>query len=135
MSTVSLPNGQLPSQCSTYMMITDKTRHSSQPGYIGCDNAIFKSKTEPTWVRFSGPAGTRLVTGPAEPFRCGTQGAGWYSGTYPLSAGTTISGTVCYSWPGRTCQWSNSISITNCKDYYVFALPSPPACYLRYCTV
>ncbi len=116
------------------MPITDKTRHYSQPGYIGCDNAIFK-KTTPTWVRFSGGAGTRLVPGPAEPHRCGTQGAGWYSGSYPSKAGATTAGTVCYSWPAKTCQWNNTIAITNCNGYYVFALRAPPACYLRYCTI
>jgi hypothetical protein len=132
MPTILPPTGDLPSQCFTYMLITDKTRHSSHPGYIGCDNAIFKKL--PIWVRFSGGAGTRLVRGPAEPFRCGTQGAGWYSGSYPSTAGANISGTVCYSWPGNSCQWSNVISITNCNSYFVFALRAPPACFLRYCT-
>lgn len=123
--TVLPPVGGLPTQCSKYMLITDKTRHSSHPSYIGCDNAIFKK--ELTWVRFSGGAGTRLVTGPAEPFRCNTQGAGWYSGSYPSAAGVTILGAkVCYSWPGNSCQWSNTISITNCNGYYVFALCAPP---------
>ena len=37
-------------------------------------------KAELTWVRFSGAAGTRLAPGPMEPFRCGTQGTGWYKG-------------------------------------------------------
>ena len=122
----------LPFECSRYMLITDHTRHSSHAGYIGCDNAIFKKP--PIWVRFSGDAGTRLVRGPAEPFRCGTQGTGWYSGTYPSESGDAISGKVCYRWPGNSCQWSNAISITNGNDYYVFALPAPPACFLRYCT-
>jgi hypothetical protein len=115
------------------MLISDNTRHSNHPANIGCDTAIFKKL--PTWVRFSGGAGTRLINKAAEPFRCGTQGAGWYRGTYPSSTGTTIKGTVCFSWPGNTCQWSNSISITNCNDYYVFALSAPPACRLRYCTI
>ena len=129
---ILLPIDGLPGQCTKYMLITDNTRHFSHPGYITCDNAVFE-KT-PTWVRFSGGAGTRIVRGPAEPFRCGTQGAGWYSGSYPSNAGDTISAKVCYSWPGNSCQWSNSIMITNCNDYYVFALPAPPACFLRYCT-
>lgn len=120
-------------QCSTYMTITDKTRHSSQPDYIGCDNAVFKSG--PTWVRFSGDAGTRLAPGPMQSFRCGTQGAGWYKGAYPTAPGLTTTGTVCYSWPNNNCQWSNEVSVTDCNGFYVFLLRSPPACYLRYCTV
>ena len=115
------------------MTITDETRHSSHPTYVSCDKNIFKS--EPTWVRFMGGAGTRLVDDPIEPFRCGTQGAGWYAGDYPKSTGETKTGNVCYSWPGKECMWSNSISITDCDDFYVFALRAPPACYLRYCTI
>jgi hypothetical protein len=133
MSNLSISKGNLPAECSTYTLISDNTRHSNYPANIGCDTAIFKNL--PTWVRFSGGAGSRLVNKAAEPFRCGTQGAGWYRGTYPSLAGTTIKGTVCFSWPGNTCQWSNSISITNCNDYYVFALSAPPACRLRYCTI
>jgi len=133
LSTVSLsPNG-LPNQCTNYAVITDKTRHKSQPGYITCDKALFKK--DPIWVRFSGGAGSRLVKGAAEPFRCGTQGAGWYSGADPANPGDTVTVKVCYSWPGNSCQWSNTISITNCNDFHVYALTAPPACYLRYCTV
>ncbi|CAF4176298.1 unnamed protein product, partial [Rotaria magnacalcarata] len=131
-TTLILPDS-VPPQCISYTTITDKTRHVSHPHYIWCDNAVFKS--EPMWVRFSGAAGTRLTSGPMEPFHCGTQGTGWYKGTYPTSIGGTASGTVCYSWPRNSCQWSNKISITNCNGYYVFALPAPPACFLRYCTV
>ncbi|CAF0832879.1 unnamed protein product [Adineta steineri] len=132
-STTALPNGQLPAQCSKYMSITDASRRTIAASHIGCDKSIFSAT--PTWVRFSGGAGTRIVSGATEPFRCGTQGAGWYKGIYPSAVGATSEGTVCYSWPGNTCQWSNTISITNCKDYYVFALRAPPACYLRYCTI
>jgi hypothetical protein len=126
-SNVNLP------QCANYMLITDETRRSTYEHYTKCDNVIFKST--PIWVRFSGNAGTRLAPGPMEPFHCGTQGTGWYKGAYPLIAGATTSGTVCYSWPGNNCMWSNQISITNCNDYYVFSLRAPPACFLRYCTV
>jgi len=124
--------GNLP-QCSSYMTITDKTRRSTHADAVGCDNGLFKAG--PTWVRFSGEAGTRLAPGPAQPFRCGTQGAGWYKGAYPTGPGLTTTGTVCYSWPNNNCQWSNEISVTDCNGFYVYLLHSPPACYLRYCTV
>jgi hypothetical protein len=132
LTTLTSNNSSLP-QCSNYMRITDETRRSTHAHHTGCDNAIFKG--EPKWVRFSGAAGTRLAPGPMEPFHCGTQGTGWYKGTYPTVAGATTTGTVCYSWPGNTCQWSNQISITHCNDFYVFSLRTPPACFLRYCTV
>lgn len=125
-------DGKLPSQCTTYKLITDSNRRATAASGVACDKDVFKAM--PTWVRFSGGAGTRLVTGAAEPFRCGTQGVGWFKGEYPSAAGATIEGTVCYSWPGKSCQWSNTIWVTNCKEYYVFALPAPPVCRLRYCT-
>ena len=131
--TISTSNDTRLSQCSNYMLITDETRRSTHAHYTGCDKDIFQE--EITWVRFSGAAGSRLAPGPMEPFHCGTQATGWYKGTYPTVAGTTTRGTVCYSWPGNMCLWSNQISISHCDGYYVFALRAPPACFLRYCTV
>ena len=114
------------------MLVTDGTRHSSHPSSTVCDKGTFQAT--PSWVRFSGAAGTRLVSGPIEPFRCNTQGTGWYQGSHPTVNGATIEGKVCYSWPGNSCQWSNLILVTKCNDYYVYTLPAPPACFLRYCT-
>ncbi|CAF1688504.1 unnamed protein product, partial [Adineta ricciae] len=93
-------DGKLPSQCTTYQLITDSNRRATAASGVACDKDVFKAT--PTWVRFSGGAGTRLVTGAAEPFRCGTQGVGWFKGVYPSAAGATIEGTVCYSWPGKS---------------------------------
>ena len=87
------------------------------------------------WIRFWGGTGTRLIDEPVEPFRCGTQGAGWYAGEYPKETGETTVGEVCYSWPGKSCMWHNMISITECDGFYIFALRAPPACNLRYCII
>jgi hypothetical protein len=66
---------------------------------------------------------------------CDTSATGWYSGTYPSTAGSTNTGSICYHWTSSTCQWSNSVSVTNCNGYYVFYLSPPTACNLRLCTV
>ncbi len=87
------------------------------------------------WIRFSGAAGTLLANCPVVNSHCNTNSAGWYSGVYPSTAGDTTNGTVCYTWPGYTCLYNNSISVTNCNGYYVFALASSPRCSLRYCTI
>ena len=87
------------------------------------------------WVRFSGAAGTMLATCPVHYTNCDTNSAGWYSGMFPSLAGDTTSGTVCYSWLTNTCLYNNTISVTNCNGYYVFALTSSPRCSLRYCTI
>lgn len=122
----------LPSQCFSYTSITDSTRHASYGSGATCDSTIFSSSQ---WVRFSGSAGTMLATCPIADYRCGTLASGWYSGVYPSTAGTTTNGSVCYNFLGNTCNWPNSISITNCNGYYVFYLSAPTQCSLRYCTI
>lgn len=130
--TSPLPPGSKPPQCFKYMTITDKTRRTTHSHATTCDKGFFKEKL--TWVRFLGDAGTRLAPGPLDGFRCSTQGTGWYKGSYPTSIGATVTGTVCFGWPRNTCQWKTEISVTECDGFYVFGLPPPPACYLRYCT-
>jgi hypothetical protein len=123
----------LPSQCSQYTLITDGTRNANYAGGIACDNNGSFASAE--WYAFSGAAGTRLASSVVPINRCDTDATGWYTGVYPSAAGNTTSGTVCYNWSGNTCNWSNSISVTNCNGYYVFYLSSSPVCDLRYCTV
>jgi hypothetical protein len=123
----------LPSQCSTYTTITDGTRNAAYiSGSYVCDNTVFTST--PQWVRFSCAAGTQISTSVVPIYQCGTQATGHYTGVMP-AVGATTTGTVCYYWSSNTCNWSNSISVTNCNGYYVYALIAPPVCNLRYCTV
>ncbi|CAF3698578.1 unnamed protein product [Rotaria socialis] len=86
------------------------------------------------WVRFLSPAGTSIPTVTPGISHCGTDASGWYNGAYPSTTGSTTTGTVCYHWSSSTCNWSNSIQITNCGAFYVFLLINPPVCNLRYCT-
>lgn len=123
----------LPSQCSSYTMITDGTRHASQPSGLDCDDSLF---TPTKWIRFSGAAGTMLANCPVSDYRCGTEASGWYSGIYPSAAGSTTTGNVCFNILGNNCLWPTTISITNCNGFYVFYLPSLTSiCNSRYCTI
>ncbi len=133
--TTTVTSSSLPSQCSNYTMNTDGTRNAAYGNGSSCDTTIFTSS--PIWVRFSGAAGTLLANCPVEAPYCSTNAPGWYSGIYPSTAGDTTNGTVCYArpTPATTCTYSNSISVTNCNGYYVFALIAPPVCNLRYCTI
>jgi hypothetical protein len=101
-------------------------------GPLVCDNIYFNSTV--TWVRFSGAAGTQISTSVVAKSHCSTHATGYYTGVMP-SVGVTITGTVCYNWEENICNWNNSISVTNCNGYYVYALIAPPTCHLRYCTV
>lgn len=89
----------------------------------------------PTWVRFSGTAGTMIATTVVPPNRCGAYYSGYYTGSMPALPGETVTGTVCYSWTTGDCYMSNMISVTNCRGYFVYALVRAPNCSGRYCTV
>jgi hypothetical protein len=67
---------------------------------------------------------------------CGASYPAWYNGTYPSTAGSTISSTVCVHVSGSLCSTSYpiSISVTNCNGFYVFYLPSATNFNIRYCT-
>ncbi|CAF1257972.1 unnamed protein product [Adineta steineri] len=126
----------VPPQCSSYTMITDSARNvhdTSGVGY-GCDahDAIVAAG----WYRFSGASGTKLANYAVAPGLCASAASGWYGGTYPSAAGSTISGTACYNYGGSSCYTSNPISVTYCAGgYYVYYLPPPPTCDMRYCTM
>lgn len=121
-----------PSQCSSYVTITDSTRLLSSPNGTQCDQAVFSSTS--TWYRFTGAGGAQIVTSAPLMNQCGTDASGWFANTMP-TAGTTVVGTVCYVWLTSNCLWSNSISVTHCGTFYVYGLIAPPTCKLRYCTI
>ncbi|CAF4694837.1 unnamed protein product, partial [Rotaria magnacalcarata] len=122
------------SQCYNYKTVDEPSRHVNA-SYIGkqCDktNSILST---PGWVRFVGSGGTQLPTYALNSNQCSTDAPGWYSGTMPNTPGLTQNGTVCFSWEGNSCKWSNSIQVTNCESYYVYHLSPPATCSLRYCT-
>ncbi|CAF3217794.1 unnamed protein product [Rotaria sp. Silwood2] len=123
----------LPPQCWNYTLNTDETRHVNSLSTPKCDPNEFPYS--PKWVRFSGAAGTMMATSVVPPNRCGAYYTGYYTGSMPTQPGETVTGQVCYNWSTSTCYMSNMISVTNCKDFFVYALSKPPNCSGRYCTV
>jgi len=125
---------RLPPQCASYTVNIDSTRNIASSSGTTCDQTIF-SKQSPTWVRFESPAGTMIPTSAPAENHCHTSATGWMSTKYPLVAGLTLHATVCYNSGSNNCAYSNSILVTNCTGFYVFALTAPPKCNLRYCTI
>ncbi|CAF1181130.1 unnamed protein product [Rotaria magnacalcarata] len=123
----------LPSQCSSYTNNTDSTRNAGY--YCGscyCDNGLATG-----WYRFTGSAGTQLVTSPISTGYCGTNYPGWFNGTLPTTVGGLSSGFLCINYVGTVCYFPyslDSIIVTNCSGFYVFYLRATPYCYSRYCT-
>ncbi|CAF1543360.1 unnamed protein product [Didymodactylos carnosus] len=130
-TTATTTTNNLPAQCSSYTTITDSTRNIAYSSSSTCDTSLFSST--PTWVKFSGGAGSRIVTSASSVSVCGTDAPGWYNGAMP-PVGVSNTGTVCYNWAGNNCNWSNNVQVTNCNGFYVYALIAPPTCNLRYCT-
>ena len=122
--------------CSSYQPINDATRNVNAAGYaLACDNTgYFANDSNPTWIRFTGSGGTTLPLATPGMNVCGSQGTGWYAGTMP-SSGEMVNGTVCFTWTGSICRFSVSISVANCGSFYIYLLPTVPACMMRYCTI
>ncbi|CAF1086585.1 unnamed protein product [Adineta steineri] len=125
----------LPSQCSNYTVITNSSRNAAYSGGASACDQNGPMTSIGSWYRFSGAAGTILANFTVATYHCGTDATGSYTGVYPSTPGVSINGTVCYNWNSNSCNWSNSVLITNCNGFYVYFLTTPPVCNLRYCTM
>ena len=118
----------LPSQCTSYVTVTDATRNIAYAGSSTCDSGLATN-----WYRLMGAAGTMMPTTPPPYSRCGTDAPGWLNGAHPTVPGDNVARTVCFNWSGNTCMWSRSIQVTNCNGFYVYQWGPSPVCNLRYC--
>ena len=66
-------------------------------------------------------------------FACGTDAPGWLDGAHPAPEEGAVDRTVCFNWSGNECSWSASIEVLNCGAFYLYHLPVPSQCALRYC--
>jgi hypothetical protein len=122
----------IPSQCSNYTIDTDVTRLAtySVVNGAGCDVSLYSTSI---WVRFNGSA-TRMASSPPAFYRCSTSATGWFTGTLPSTAGTTVTGVACFTWTSSICDFHSTISVTNCNGFYIYLMVAPSQCSLRYCT-
>ena len=116
-------------ECSSYKEISDADRSIDHRGKVKCDNDIAEG-----WYRFVGAAGDRIPESAPEELHCGTQAPGWLNGEHPTVSEGNVQRQVCYHWSGNECRWKNDIEITNCGDFFVYKLKTPPVCNcLRFC--
>ncbi|CAF3598512.1 unnamed protein product [Rotaria sp. Silwood1] len=134
-SNSSSSSVSLPSQCTSYISNSDSTRLTTYKSCVNCFSDTSGSFTT-GWYRFMNTAGTRLATTPSSYGSCGVSYPTWYNGTFPSTAGSTITGTVCVQWSGNLCYspYITTISVTNCNGYYVFYLIPMTTTGIRYCT-
>lgn len=125
----------LPPQCQDYTSITDGTRHVDNRNPGSDSDRLYFSST-PTWVRFEGAAGTRLADYSVPTGHCGAEATGWVKFATEPSVGETENQTVCFNWNGVSCIWPQQVPMTNCQDFFVYALVAPSLSdVVRYCTI
>ncbi|CAF5025437.1 unnamed protein product, partial [Rotaria socialis] len=96
----------LPTQCYAYTTINDAYRNYVN-GY-GCCYTPFDtiSYIASGWYRITGSAGSKLLTTAVTTTSiCGASYPGYFNGTLPATAGTSVSGTVCF-YTGAVCAYS-----------------------------
>ena len=108
----------------------DRSTENSNQSSIRCD----QQDLVPGWYRFQGDAGDRMPENQCVPkLRCGSHAPGWLNGSHPAVSEGAVQRKVCYHWGSNCCQWSNTIRVRNCGDFFVYELQKPPVCSLRYC--
>jgi len=118
-------------ECNNYKTLNTADRSMSYSGDGSkCDRGLI---IRPGWYRFSGEAGSSMADKCVPKNHCGTNAAGWMTGSHPSQAEGVVSRRVCYSWGSTCCSYSNNIRVRNCGGFYVYELQKPPQCALRYC--
>jgi hypothetical protein len=129
-----IPLHLLPSECSHYDVLDEPWRNVSVTN-DGNNAYCDQSAMSPGWKRFSDSIGGAMPENcPYSDNLCGTHAPGWLNGIHPSTVGETTNMEVCFYYSGSCCNWQTYIDVTNCDLYYVYNLPSPPACSLVYCS-
>ena len=116
-------------ECQNYQSLTGGDRKITYGNQnTVCDRGIHGR------YRFEGAAGTRMPTSCPPKQRCNTHASGWLNGAHPTVADGQVTRTVCFHWGSNCCNWSSSVNVINCGDYYVYYITGTPTCSLRYCS-
>ena len=111
-----------------YKTLTEYDRSVSYSGVVKCDNTLAHN-----WYRITGAAGSQIPIFSVKRKHCGTDAPGWMIGDQPTVADGAVDRQVCYHGPDDSCQYNNFILARNCTGFYIYLLPKPPRCNLRYC--
>merc|ERR1711892_872397 len=129
----------MPGVCESiaYNILSDLTRDVDYyDDYRNCDQLGHDHESSdwqgPGWYRF--PNFGRIPENKPETLRCNTRATGWIDGTHPTDIGVAKNLKICFHWAGNGCFWSNSASVINCGNFYMYNLENTPACHSRYCS-
>ena len=134
-----------------YNILDDPNRNAETGEYADlCDVETTWTKAPdwhgPGWYRMKEPAGTVIPENVINVNKCGTYSPGWLNGTHPKNVGEVVNRRVCYNYEGHfeepvdykndpQCYRHSDIKIKNCGDFYLYELPEPSDCPLRYCSI
>ena len=88
------------------------------------------------YYRLMEPAGIQLPEYTPGSEHCGTGATGWLNGSHPERSGEEVLRTVCFDGDRgneHDCWEKQTITVTNCKGYYVYFLPDFIYGEGRYC--
>eukprot|EP00795_Rhopilema_esculentum_P014860 gene14860-5984_t len=123
------------SGCRSYRVLSDEARLYTE---TNSRNSTCDSKLH-GWYRFMYNAGNKLLdTCPASiggsRLSCGSEWQGWLDGLHPTENEREVNRSVCFSrYDNCTCDYSTTIKVRNCGQYYVYYLNRVPKCPQRYC--
>ena len=135
-TTPSVPQG-----CQDYKVLDNPKRKAT---YVTpdrqwkCDQTGYRNISPdwkgPGWYRFAKNVGSRIPDHTVKGVHCGTHASGWLQDNHPSTVGETKTAKVCFNNGSRgKCNWSTTIKISHCGDYFVYDLPDVPICHLGYC--
>ena len=136
--------------CVRYHLLTDVRRKLSngkgdlcdanpiEDSGSGDDYTYDHSFSPNSWHRFDDTLGGRMPESCPPWGRCGTFFSGWLQGSLPQKVGDEETKKVCFSdWfffiYHRCCVLTILVQTVNCGTFYVYNLPSVPACPYAYC--
>ncbi|KAM3916013.1 uromodulin-like [Leptodactylus fuscus] len=117
--------------CYNYKAVNDPWRliNTESKYFYRCDNDLYG------WYRFQGRTEMKIPDHCIEEYRCGTQIPLWINGTHPKIEDGSVNSTVCASWDGDCCSWTQPIVIRACPGgYYVYKILQKSLCNSAYCT-
>jgi len=132
----------LPKQCSDYMVLDNANRNErddrcgmNDKDGCYCDVALH-DRPSPDWqgkgyYRFIIPAGTKMAESNPGNGHCGATFPGYLADSHPTEVGVEKEMKANFSDFGD--EYSTTIFVTLCSDFYVYYLDTPSACDLRYC--
>ena len=120
--------------CNNYKVLSEANRAQGHIVITASNYRCDRDDLVPGWYRFQGAAGDRMADKCVPENHCGSRSPGWLFGAHPSIAEGVATRRVCVSSPYTCCNSQKNSRIRNWGAYFVYELPRPFYCPLRYCS-